>query len=136
MDVHYKIRSFYLMTSLPIHLKGRMTCCAYYHNETIFSPLGGEESIPEEWCEIIWNTLTLTHLDSHTNQYELEVQRVIHLQNLANQLLDAFINTKKVAKSYILVANAPARIDVSIGQLTNESKIRLKRCKLFGSKDS
>ena len=80
--------------------------------------------------------MTLTHLNPRTNQCELEIQRVIHLQNLANQLLDAFINTKKVAKSYIPVANSPARIDVSIGQLTNESKIRLKRCKLIGSKDS
>ena len=48
MDVHYKIKSFYLVTSLPIRLKGRMTCCADYHfNETIFSPLGGEEPILE-----------------------------------------------------------------------------------------
>ena len=54
MDVHYKTRSFYLVTSLPIHLKSRMTCCANYHfNETIFSPLGGEEPIPEEQCEIM-----------------------------------------------------------------------------------
>ena len=75
MDVHYKTRSFYLVTSLPIHLKGRMTCCANCHfNETIISPLGGEEPIPEERREIIWNALTLTHLDPHTNQCELEVQ--------------------------------------------------------------
>ena len=48
MDVHYKTRSFYLVTSLPIYLKGRMTCCAYYHfNETIFPPLGGKESVPK-----------------------------------------------------------------------------------------
>ena len=83
MDIHYKTRSFYLVTSLPIHLKGRMTCCADYHfNETIFLPLGGEESIPEERREIIRNALTLTHLDSHTNQCELEVQRIIHFKIL------------------------------------------------------
>ena len=69
------------MTSLPIHLKSRMTCCVDYHfNETIFSLLGGEEPVPEERREIIWNALTLTHLDRHTNQYELEVQRIIDLQ--------------------------------------------------------
>ena len=85
MDVHYKTRSFYLVTSIPIHLKGRMTCCANYHfNETIISPLGEEEPVPKEWREIIWNALTLTHLDSHTNQCELEVQRTTHLQNLVN----------------------------------------------------
>ena len=42
-----------------------------------------------------------------------------YLQNIANQLPDAFIDTKKVTKSYILAANTPARIDVPIGQLTN-----------------
>ena len=72
MDVHYKTRSFYLVTSLPIHLQGRMTCCADYHfNETIFSLLGGEEPVPEERREIIWNGLTLTYLDPRTNQHEL-----------------------------------------------------------------
>ena len=81
MDVHYKTISFYLVTSLPIYLKDRMTCCAYYHfNETIFLSLGGEELVSEERREIIWNALTLTHLDRHTNQYELEVQRTIDLQ--------------------------------------------------------
>ena len=99
MDVHYKTRSFYFVTSLSIHLKDRMTRCANYHfNQTIFSPLGVEESIPEEQREIIWNALTLTHFDPYTNQCELEVQRITHLQNLANQLQDAFIDTKKVTK--------------------------------------
>ena len=36
---------------------------------------------------------------------------------------------------YISVANIPARIDVPIGQLTNESKIRLKCDRPVGSKD-
>ena len=69
------------MTSLPIYLKGRMTCCVDYHfNETIFSSLGIEELVPKEQREIIWNALTLTHFDPHTNQCELEVQRIIDLQ--------------------------------------------------------
>ena len=40
-----------------------------------------------------------------------------------------------MTKSYIRAANTPAWIDVPIGQLTNESKIRLKRGKPVGSKD-
>ena len=62
----------------------------------------------------------MTHLDPRTNQCELEVQRIIHLQNLPNQLPNAFIDTKQVTKSYILTANTPTRIDVPVGQLTNE----------------
>ena len=85
MDVHYKTRSFYLVTSLPIHLKDRMTRCADYHfNQTIFSPLGIEESILEEQREIIWNASTLTYLDPRTNQCEVEVQKIIYLQELVN----------------------------------------------------
>ena len=58
------------------------------------------------------------------------------MHNLANQLPDAFIDTKKVTKSHITAANTPARIDVPVGQLTNESKIRLKHGRLASSKDS
>ena len=115
MDVHYKTKSFYLVTSLSIHLKCRMTCCANYNfNETIILPLGREEPVLEKQSKIIQNALTLTHLDPHTNQCELEVYRITHLQ-----LQDAFIDIKKVTKSYIPTANTPARIDVPVRQLTN-----------------
>ena len=77
----------------------------------------------------------MSHFDHHTNQCELEVERIIHLRNLANQLLDAFIDTKKVTMSHIPTMNAPARIVVPKGQLTNESKKRLKPGRLIGSKD-
>ena len=40
-----------------------------------------------------------------------------------------------MTKSYIPAANTPARIDVPVGQLTNESKIHLKRGRPVGSKD-
>ena len=60
---------------------------------------------------------------------------IMHLQNLANQLADAFIDTKKVIKSYILAANTPTQIDVLVRQSTNESKIHLKRGKPIGSND-
>ena len=74
MGVYYKTGSFYLVTSPPMHLKDRIPYCANYHfNETIFSPLGREEPVPKERHEIIWNALTLTYLDPHTNQCELKV---------------------------------------------------------------
>ena len=61
-------------------------------------------------------------------------KRIIHLQNLANQLPYAFIDTKKVAKSHILAAKTPARMDVPKGQLVNESQIRLKSGRPIDSK--
>ena len=75
----------------------------------------------------------MSHFDSHTNQCELEVQMIIYLQNLANKLLDAFIDIKKVIKSHISVANAPTMIDVPKGQLANESQIRLECRRPIGS---
>ena len=77
----------------------------------------------------------MTHLDPYTNQCELEVQRIIHLQNLVNQFPDAFIDTKKVTKSHIPIVNTPTQIDVPIEQLTSESKIHLKRGIPVGSKN-
>ena len=76
----------------------------------------------------------MSHFDPHTNQSELEVQRIIHLQNLVNQLPDEFTDTKKVTKSHVPTANTPTRIDVPKGQLANESQKRLKHGRLFGSK--
>ena len=52
---------------------------------------------------------------------------------------DAFTDTKRVTKSYILAANAPARIEIPKikpeGKDTHESKIRQKRERPIGSKD-
>ena len=113
--------------------RARFADCHF--NETVFPPLGGEKSIPEERREITWNASTLSHFDPRTNQCELEVQRIIHLHNLANQLPYAFVDAKKVTKSHIPAANAPTRINVPKGQLANEYKILLKRGRPIGSKD-
>ena len=109
-----------------------------HFNETIFPLLGGEKSLPEARREITWNVLTLSHLDHRTNQCELEVQRIIHLQGIANELPDVFTDNKKIVKSHISVANTPARIEVPVGQLVstvvNESKPHLKHGRPIGVK--
>ena len=64
--------------------------------------------MPEARREITWNVLTLSHLDPRTNQCELEVQRIIHLQGIANQLPDVFTDNKKIVKSHILAVNTLA----------------------------
>ena len=77
----------------------------------------------------------MSHFDPYTNKCDLEVQRIIHLQNLTNQLSNAFIDTKKVTQSHIPFTNTPTRIDVPKGQLENESIIRLKRGRPISSKE-
>ena len=106
-----------------------------HFNEIVFLPLGGEKSIPEERREITLNASTLSNFDPRTNQCELEVQRIIHLHNLANLLLDAFVDVKKVTKSHIPAVNALAWIEIPEEQKANESKTRLKHGRPIGSKD-
>ncbi|BBH04774.1 Disease resistance protein CC-NBS-LRR class family [Prunus dulcis] len=102
-------------------------------------PLTGK-LIPEERHELSWNVSTLSHLDPHTAQCENEVRRIVHLQSIANQMLDAFNDAAKVTKSHIPAANAPARIDVHNGQsnvpANGLSAACLKRGRPLGSNDS
>ena len=62
------------------------------------------------------------------------------MKGLANQLLDAFTNIKKVTKSHVPVVNTPTHINVPKGQLKNviasKSKTGLKHGRPIGSKDS
>ena len=80
-----------------------------YFNETNFPTLGG--GIKELEKEITWNVSLLSHLDPRIDQCELKVQKILHLQNIANWLQDAFVDVKKVTKSHIAVANIPSNID-------------------------
>ena len=57
-----------------------------HSNESVFCPLGGEKLVQKERREITCNSSIMSHFDHCTNQCELEVQRIIHLQNIANQL--------------------------------------------------
>ena len=79
----------------------------------------------------------LSHFNPRTKQCEQEVQRIIHLQSLTNNLPGAFIDLKRVTKSYIPAANAPEKIDVQEGQpsTANESKATIKHGRPLGSKD-
>jgi hypothetical protein len=76
-----------------------------------FPALGGDRH-PEECREIEWNATRMQSLDPHTSESELEVRRIIHLQSLANELLDAFTGHKRVTRSHIPAVNAPERVQV------------------------
>ncbi|XP_059306202.1 uncharacterized protein LOC132057590 [Lycium ferocissimum] len=106
-----------------------------HFDESIYPALGGENKQLKN--EIDWNALSLSHLDPRTNQCEQEVQKIICLQNTANQLPDAFTDLSRITKSHILAANAPIRVDVLIGQSikANESKPQLKHGRPIDSKD-
>ncbi|CAA7024739.1 unnamed protein product [Microthlaspi erraticum] len=123
----------YLEPSTGDLFKARFADCHF--NESVFPTLGGESK--QLGKELSWNELSLNYLDPRTKECELEVQKIIHLQNLANQLPEAFADPKRVTKSHIPAENAPIRINVSEGhnQIATESKARQKRGRPIGSKD-
>ncbi|XP_078158190.1 uncharacterized protein LOC144553871 [Carex rostrata] len=99
-------------------------------DETIFPILGGEkEKLVKQ--EATWNASSISYLDPRSGQCESEVQKIIHLQRIANELLDAFTDTKRVTTSHVPALNATARIDVIPAEVT----IQRKRGRPTGSKD-
>ena len=106
----------------------------------VFPVLGGDKSkFEKERQEILWNTVSLSHYDPRTNQCELEVQKIIHLQEIANTLPGSFTDVKTVRKSHIPAVNVPCKIKILDEEnkilLANESKTRQKRGRPIGSKD-
>ena len=90
--------------------------------------------------DIEWCAPSLKYFDLPTKQRELEVENIVHLQNMANQLPDSFIDTRKVTKSYIPAANTPSRVKIPNeleldGSKINEHKVQLKRERHIGLKD-
>nr|ACY01923.1 hypothetical protein [Beta vulgaris] len=101
-----------------------------HFNESVFPSLGGEKVDPQNIkSEITWNALQMSFLDPRTNSCEQEVKKIVHLQSIANQLPDAFTDTKKVTKSHVPAANAPERIEIPNDNkaIENESIARRKR---------
>ncbi|PIN24853.1 hypothetical protein CDL12_02434 [Handroanthus impetiginosus] len=106
-----------------------------HFDKSVFPILGGENKQLEK--EIDWNALSLSHLDLGTKQCALEVQKIIHLQNIANQLPGAFTDLPRVIKSHIPAVNAPIRIDILVRQSNsaNESKPCQKHGRPVNSKE-
>ncbi|GJT35758.1 hypothetical protein Tco_0926177 [Tanacetum coccineum] len=108
-----------------------------HFNEAIFPPLGREKKTHEK--DVSWSKPSLLYLDPRTKQSETKVQKIMHLQEIANQLPDAFTDTKRATKSHIPAANAPARVEIPNKRdgdnIAQESQKHLKRGRPIGSKD-
>jgi len=83
----------------------------YIFNEDYFPALGGE-LYQKECQEINWNAEGISFSDPRTTETELQVQRIIDLQNIANNLPDAFADYKGVTKSIYPARNVPERVEV------------------------
>ena len=68
----------------------RFAYCRF--DETNFPQLGGEKNKLKS--EIAWKVSSLSHFDPRSPVCEQEVQKIIHLQNIANQMPNAFMIQK------------------------------------------
>ena len=98
----------------------RLVDCHF--NETFFLTLGGETKQLAK--EINLNELSLSYHDPYMKQCKQEVQKIIHLQNLVNQLSNVFTDPKRVTKSHIPATNVHTRIVVPEGQPITANEIK------------
>lgn len=87
-----------------------------HFDENFYPKLGVENKWHKK--ELAWKT-SLTYLDPQRSINELEVQKIMHLQQIANQLFDSFVDSCKVTKLHIPSIDAHTRIEVLIGQNIN-----------------
>ena len=112
-----------------------------HFDETNFPQLGERRKVHKVRHDPQWKVTHLSHLDPRTSQSENEVRRIVHLQQIVEQLPDVFINAAKVTKSYIPAANISGRVIVHKEQLMKSAteELSVARQKLgrpIGSKDS
>ena len=81
-------------------------------DEDHFPALGGDTKYQNVRQKIDWNVQGIPSSDPRTQETELQVQKIIDLQHIANNLPDAFTDYKGVTKSYIPACNVPERVEV------------------------
>jgi hypothetical protein len=76
-------------------------------DEDHFLALGGDIIPHKQYQEINWDAIAISNNDPCTSKSKLQVQKLINLQHIANNTLDAFTDYKGVTKSY-----NPARVEM------------------------
>jgi hypothetical protein len=83
-------------------------------NEDHFLPLGGDNKFINDGREIDWDDKSIPSSDPRIKEIELQVQKILELQQIANNLLDVFTDYKGVTKSLNPTVNASCRVEVPI----------------------
>jgi len=91
-------------------------------NEDHFLTLGGDFKYQSECQEINWNAQGISCSDPRTQETELQVQKIINLQHIANNLPEAFSDYKGVTKFSYHARNAPERVEEPIKTIQLPSK--------------
>jgi hypothetical protein len=94
---HFSLINKYLESLIGDLFTVRYANCIF--NEDHFLTLGEDYEYHSECQEIIWDDKFIMSSDRCTKETELHVQKIINLQNFANNLPDAFTDYKCVTKS-------------------------------------
>jgi hypothetical protein len=91
-------------------------------NENHFLALGGDNKFINDGREIDWDDKSILYSNPHTRESELQVQKILELQQIANNLPEAFTDYKGVTMSLNPTVNAPCRVEVPIKTTTPPPK--------------
>jgi hypothetical protein len=83
-------------------------------NEHHFPVLGEDNKFIDDGQKIIWNDKTILSSNPHTNETNLQVRKILELQQIASNLPDVFTDYKGVTKSLNPAVNVPCRVEVTI----------------------
>jgi hypothetical protein len=73
----------------------------------IILTLGGDNKFINDGQEIDWDDKSILSSDPHTKETELQVQKILELQQTTSNLLDAFTGYEGVTKSLNPALNVP-----------------------------
>jgi hypothetical protein len=68
-------------------------------NEDHFLAFGGDNKFIDDDREIVWDDKTILSSDPRTKKNELQVQKILELQQIVSNLSDTFSDYKGVTKS-------------------------------------
>jgi hypothetical protein len=76
--------------------------------------LKGDNKFIDDGREIVWDEKNILSSNPCTKETELQVQKILELQQIASNLPDAFTDYKGVIKSFNSAVNAPCRVEIPI----------------------
>jgi hypothetical protein len=89
-------------------------------NEDYFPALVGDNKFIIDDREINWDDKSILFSNPRTKETELQVQKIIELQQIAGNLPDPFTDYKCVTKSLNHTINMSCRVECDVPPLSND----------------
>jgi hypothetical protein len=83
-------------------------------NEDHFLTLGGDNKFIDDTQEIVGDDKIILSSNSRTKEIDLQVEKILELQQIGSNLSDVFTDYKGITKSLNPAVNVPCRVEVPI----------------------